>query len=240
MLRAGDILLGDRAFCGFAHFALLRARGAFACMRLHRARKGQAHGRQRWAKDRKRPGRMDAAQYASLPAFIDVRVVAYTVRHKGFRSRRVVIATTLLDEAIWPDARVAELYGHRRQVETCFAHLKATMRMGVLRCRTLDGVTKELAVYPVVYNLIRITMPQAAARQGVAAAVRRVSFVDAMRLLAARMLGLAGVARLIVNPDRAGRTRLRVIRRRPKAYDWLIVPRREKEAKIRRKQAGIA
>ena len=35
MLRCGDILLGDRAFCSFAHFCLLQARGVFACMRLH-------------------------------------------------------------------------------------------------------------------------------------------------------------------------------------------------------------
>jgi hypothetical protein len=55
MLRAGDILLGDRALCSFAHFALLQARGVFACMRLHQARKNQTPGRQRWKKDRERP-----------------------------------------------------------------------------------------------------------------------------------------------------------------------------------------
>jgi hypothetical protein len=37
-LRAGDILLGDRAFCSFAHLALLDARGVLACMRLHQRR----------------------------------------------------------------------------------------------------------------------------------------------------------------------------------------------------------
>lgn len=237
MLRAGDILLGDRAFCSFAHVALLEARGVFACVRLHQARKGRTRGRQRWAKSKKRPAWMGAAQYASLPGFLDVRIVAYSVEHKGFRSRTVVIATTLTDEAIWPDARIAELYGHRWQIETCFAHLKTTMRMDVLRCKTVDGVMKELAVYLLVYNLVRLVMLRAAAAQRVDA--RRVSFVDAMRLVAARLLGLAGVTTLIVNPDRAGRCQLRVLRRRPKAYDWLMVPRREKEAEIRRKRAEI-
>ena len=47
-------------------------------------------------------------------------------------TRHVLVATTLLDEAVWPDARVAELYGHRWTIETCFAHLKTTMRMDVL------------------------------------------------------------------------------------------------------------
>jgi hypothetical protein len=237
MLRAGDVLLGDRAFCSFAHFALLQARGVLACMRLHQARKGQTHGRQLWKRPGKRPTWMDAAQYALLPESIEVRIVQYTVAHKGFRSRKVVIATTLMNQAIWPDAKVAELYGHRWNIETCFAHLKTTMKMNVLRCRTVEGVMKELAIYLVVYNLIRLVMLSAAAAQQVD--VRRISFIDAMRLVAARMIGLDGVDKLIVNPDRTGRCQLRVIRRRPKAYDWLLVPRRQKEGQIARKQAEV-
>lgn len=237
MLRAGDILLGDRAFCSFAHFALLQARGVLACMRLHQARKDQTHGRQLWKRPKKRPTWMDAAQYASLPESIEVRIVEYTVAHKGFRSRKVVIATTLTNQAIWPDAKVAELYGHRWNIETCFAHLKTTMKMNVLRCMTVEGVMKELAIYLFVYNLIRLVMLSAAAAQQVD--VRRISFIDAMRLVAARMIGLDGVDKLIVNPDRSGRCQLRVIRRRPKAYDWLLVPRRQKEAQTARKQAEV-
>ena len=150
----------------------------------------------------------------------------------------MLVATTLPDDAVWPDRKVAELYGHRWEIETCFGHLKTTMGMSVLRCRTLDGVTKELAAYLVVYNLTRLAMLGAAEAQRVDAA--RVSFVDALRLLAARLVGLAGVAKLIVNPARPGRTQLRVIRRRCKEYDWLLKPRGEKEAELRRKQAEIA
>jgi hypothetical protein len=238
MLRAGDILLGDRAFCSFAHFALLRARGVFACMRLHQARRNQTHGRQVWKKSKQRPTWMNVNDHALLPESIDVRIVEYTVAHKGFRSHRVIIATTLLDEVVWTDAKVAELYGHRWQIETCFAHLKTTMRMNVLRCKSVEGVMKELAICLVVYNLIRLVMLAAAAARQVD--VRRLSFIDAMRLVAARLTGLAGAEKLIVNPDRTGRTQLRVIRRRYKEYDLLTKPRREKEAEIRRKQAGIA
>lgn len=238
MLRPGDILLGDRAFCSFAHFALLQARGVFACMRLHQARKNQTHGPQRWNKPKERPVWMEATQYASLPDFIDVRVVEHNVTHKGFRSKRVLIATTLADTVIWTDAKVARLYGYRWQIETCFGYLKTTMKMNVLRCKTLEGVMKELAMYLIVYNMIRLVMLSAAAKQKVE--VQRISFIDAMRQVAARMIGLAGVEKLIVNPDRTGRVQLRVIRRRSKEYDWLLVPRRQKEAQIRRKEAGIA
>ena len=181
---------------------------------------------------------MDPAQFASLPAFVLVRIVRYAVPRKGFRTKHVTIATTLLDEVRWPDRKIAELYGHRWEIETCFGHLKTTMRMDALRCKTVDGVMKELAVYLLVYNLVRLAMLKAAAAQGVSPA--RISFVDAMRWMAAKMLGLAGVAKLIVNPVRAGRTQLRVIRRRRKEYDLLIRPRREEEAVRAAKSGGNA
>ena len=237
MLRAGDILLGDRAFCSFAHLALLQARGVFACMHLHQRRKETTSGMVRWDKPKQAPAWMDAGQFASLPPSVEVRIVRYTVAQKGYRTRHVLIATTLMNQAIWPDAKVAELYRHRWQIETCFDHLKTTMGMNALRCKSVAGVMKELVIYLAVYNLIRLMMLRAAAHQRVS--VSRISFIDVMRQLAARLLGLTGATRLIVNPDRTGRCQLRVIRRRCKAYDWLLVPRREKEAEIRRKQAEI-
>jgi hypothetical protein len=238
MLRIGDILLGDRAFCTFAHLALLNARGVFACMRLHQRRKNQKPGINRWKRPEEVPSWMSAAQHALLPQFISVRIVRYTVARKGYRTREVWIATTLMNQSLWPDEKIAELYGHRWNIETCFDHLKTTMKMNVLRCQTVDGVKKELAVYLAAYNLIRLAMLKAARQQGVSP--WRVSFVDAMRWLAARMLGLPGVWRLIINPDRHGRSQLRVIRRRIKEYDLLRVPRRELEAKLAEKRGENA
>ena len=55
MLRTGDILLGDRAYCSFGHFALLDARGVFGCFRLHQRRKAGPGGVQRWTRGPKRP-----------------------------------------------------------------------------------------------------------------------------------------------------------------------------------------
>lgn len=225
-LRAGDVLLGDRAFCSFVHVALLDACGVLACFHLHQRRKAhRGERRQRWAKPRKAPAWMGAAQFALLPAWVDVRLVSYAVGRPGFRTTHVTVATTLWDEHAWPDAAVAALYGRRWEIETCFGHLKTTAGMNVLKCRTVDGVMKELAMYLLAYNLVRLAMLRAAARQGVA--VDRVSFADAMRWLACRMLGLDGVDELVVNPDRRGRCQPRVIRGRMKAYDLLVRPRGE-------------
>ncbi len=225
MLQAGDILLGDRAFCSFVHVALLNARGVLGCFHLHQRRMADRGARsQRWHKPARAPLWMSPVQFALLPAWIDVRLVSYAIGRPGFRTTHVTVATTL-DERLWSDADVAALYGRRWEIETCFDHLKTTMGMNQLKCKTVDGVMKELAMYLLAYNLVRLALLKAAARQGVA--VNRVSFIDAMRWLACRMLGLDGVNELIVNPDRHGRCQLRVIRGRMKAYDLLVRPRSE-------------
>jgi hypothetical protein len=43
------------------------------------------------------------------------------------------------------------------------------MGMDVLHCQTVAGVPKELAIYVLVYNLVRLVMVNAATQQGVPA-----------------------------------------------------------------------
>jgi hypothetical protein len=66
-------------------------------------------------------------------------------------------------------------------IEVNLRHLKQTRGMDVLRCTTVEGVLKELAVFAVVYNLVRRVMAAAAQRQKVA--IDRISFIDAWRWL---------------------------------------------------------
>ncbi len=109
-LRAGDILLGNRALCSFAHFAVLSAAGVFGCFRLHHRRKDLRPGVQRWTKPQTCPVWMTAAQFARLPKSIEVRLVRYVVAHRGFRTQEVFVATTLMDEKLWPDQAIAQMY----------------------------------------------------------------------------------------------------------------------------------
>jgi len=227
-LRTGDILLADRAFCSFVHVALLLRRGVFVCFRLHQRRKSVSRGLERWRRPARCPDWMDPRQFAALPESIEVRIVRYTIKRNGYRTKHVAVATTLMDEQTWPDAKIAELYGHRWTIETCFDHLKTTMKMSVLKCRTVGGIRRELMMYLIAYNLIRLAMLAWALENQTE--VNRVSFVDAMRYLAARLLGLDGVRRLLVNPHRPGRRQLRVIRRRMKEYDLLTEPRSSRMA----------
>src|SRR5688500_1475855 len=119
---------------------------------------------------------------------------------------------------------LAEQYLGRWRIEVDFRHLKTTMGMDVLKCRSVEGVHKEVAVFTLVYNLVRLVMLRAAQRQGVA--VDRVSLIDAWRWLCDARDGQEA-ADLLVNPKRSGRLEPRVIKRRMKQYDLMKRPREE-------------
>ncbi|HTX39619.1 MAG TPA: IS4 family transposase [Bryobacteraceae bacterium] len=237
LLGAGDLLVGDRGFCSYGHLALLRLRGVAACFRMHqrqivsfrpgRKRRGRRQrgkpastflkrlGRQdqlvRWHKPLRRfkPRWMTVEDYEQLPDTLDVREVRYQLEGKGQRTRLVTIATTLLDPVVYPKESIAELYRVRWQVETHFAELKTTLKMRKLKCLTVQGVYKELAVYALVYNLVHVVMMEAARRQQVDP--DRISFLDTVRWLLSARPG-EEMPSLLVNPSRPDRHEPRVIK----------------------------
>jgi len=248
-LAPGDVLVYDRAGCSFAHLALLCLRKlhgvfrvhqkqivSFRCRRKHAGRfpKGKRAGkpksqwikrlgrndqRVRWFKPKQRPDWMTRAQYDRLPESLVLRELRYSVNQKGFRTKSITLVTTLTDPVAYPAQALAEQYELRWRIEVDFRHLKQTMKMGVLKCKTVDGVLKELAVFTLVYNLVRVVMLRASQRQKVP--LDRISFVDALRwLCAARDL-----ADLVVNPSRPGRFEPRVIKRRKDRYPVMTKPR---------------
>ena len=85
-------------------------------------------------------------------------------------------------------ADLAELYRQRWQVETALAQLKTTMQMDVLHGQTVPGVLKELTIFALVYNLVRMVMGQSARLQHLG--VERLSFLDALRWLGAPSSGI--------------------------------------------------
>jgi len=238
MLGPGDLLVGDRGFCSYVHLAMLHLRGVAGLFRMHqrqivdfrpgrRPRRKGERGRPRsrvvrrlgrhdqvvaWPKPGRRPKWMAmlAAQFQSLPAELHVRELRYHLKGRGRRTRVVTIATTLLDPGLYPREKVAELYGVRWSVEAHFAELKTTLRMRRVKSKAPDGVRKELAVYFLVYNLVRAVMLRAAERQGTTP--DRISFIDALRWLLCAAAPGQDVAALVINPKREGRHEPRVIK----------------------------
>ncbi len=177
-----------------------------------------------WFKPIVRPRWMSAEQYAALPASIIVRELRYTIHQKGFRTKEITLATTLLDAERYTLPELAEQFRQRWEIETNFGHLKTTMKMDVLKCKTVDGVLGELQMFALVYNMVRQVMLEAARRQKVD--VHRISFIDALRWLQTARPG-DDLPRLVVNPHRPNRLEPRVIKRRPKQYSLMKTPRRQ-------------
>ena len=248
-LRPDDVLVGDRAFGNYPILAALARLGIQAVARVNRCvivdfTPGRPHThpksakpvkglpRSRWVRaagkndqvvDWLRPA---GRAYAELPSSLRVREVRYRVETVGFRTREVTLVTTLVDAVTYPAEALAALYRRRWEVEAHFRNLKTTMKMDVLKCKTVDGIKKELAVYALAYNLTRLSALEASRRQRVA--VSRVSFVDALRWLATTTVrGWFGLPRLVVNPSRPDRAEPRVRKRRPKAYPLMTKPRYE-------------
>jgi hypothetical protein len=98
------------------------------------------------------------------------------------------------------------------------------MRMDVLHCQTVPGVLKELTVFAIIYNLVRLVMCQSARLQHID--MERISFVDALRWLGAPSTGIP-LAALTVNPLRPHRVEPRVKKRRPKSFPLMITPRQQ-------------
>jgi hypothetical protein len=170
------------------------------------------------------PQWMDKEQFRHLPERLEVRELQYRVHRKGFRVTTVTLVTTLLDATCYPVEALAQLYYARWGIETNFAHLKTTMGLDVLKCKTVDGVLKELIVFALIYNLVRMVMIQAARRQQVA--IDRISFIDAARWLAA-VRDDEPLTLLVVNPRRPYRYEPRVRKRRPTQYPLIQTPRKE-------------
>jgi hypothetical protein len=186
-----------------------------------------------WSKPKQRPAWMSAAAYAALPPSITVRELRRTVTGPAGNAVTLTMVTTLLDPRDYPaqgEGSLLDLRLRRWDVETNIRHLKATMRLDVLRCKTEAGVRKELCVFCLVYNLVRVTMLEAARRQAVP--VARVSFADAYRWLRHARPGDA-MPELLVNPHRPGRAEPRVVKRRAKPHDLMNKPRDELRQRLK-------
>lgn len=253
-MEAGDVMVGDRGFCSYTHLALLFCRSMHGLFRMHqrqivsfrpgrrparsaakRSRRGAPSSRWlrrlgrrdqlvRWFKPAQRPKWMSRRDYDSLPASLVLRELRYHVDRKGFRSKEITLVTTLVDSKKYPAAELAEQYLVRWDIELNFRHLKITMKMKVLKCKTVAGVNKELAMFILVYNLVRLVMLRASQRQQVP--LSRISFIDALRWLQ-QSRGVAELIDLMVNPWRPGRIEPRVIKRRMKEYPLMKRPRDE-------------
>ena len=244
-----DILLGDRAFCAYADLISIKKLNCDAVFRKHQSRNtttrkgkivGDCEKLLTWYKPKKCPQGLTLAEFSALPLTLTVREIYYYVVIPGFRTQRVSLITTLLDRVAYPSLKIVQLYGERWQVELDLRHLKTTMGMDVLRCKTPSMIRKEIYVYLLAYNLLRSLMWSAGTTYGTPPL--RLSLQGTRHhlnnfvpeLLAATSKQRHEIYRTLLKvivhkavPDRPGRSEARVRKRRPKAYPLMTKPRRE-------------
>jgi Transposase DDE domain len=245
-LTRGDILLGDRCFCSYFEVALLSGQGVDVVMRQNENRPVDFRSGHRLGHDDhlvvwSRPQRaswMSHEAYAGIPETVTIRELRVRVAQRGFRTRVLIVMTTLLDAGEFPHDELATLYRARWHAELDIRSLKQTLKMDVLRCKTPDMIRKEIWAHLLVANLIRGVMAEAAREHGVLP--RELSFQGARQTIegfrselshagltdaeALREVALGAIASHRVG-DRADRVEPRVRKRRPKNYPLMHEPR---------------
>jgi putative transposase len=252
-LRVGNVLLADSCYCSYFMIALLMERGVDVVFRQHQRRdtdfnKGKRLGCKdhtvRWPKPI-RPTWMDQATYDRLPDEITVRELATDVTIPGFRSKKIIVVSTLTNAKDYPKSAIADLFRLRWHVEIDLRSIKVHMNMEDLRGQTPEMVRKELWTHWLAYNLIRKTMAQAAllyertvrtisfcgALQAVAGMMEKAATADIELLVCLAKDKLQSIASRKVG-HRPNRVEPRAIKRRPKKQKLLTQPRAEARAEL--------
>ena len=154
ILSPGDVLLADSLISNWTNIVMLKQRGLELVSRLNKAhrkadfRKGIRLGKDdhivRWPKPSSIRS-VDWQTYKSLPDDLTIRETRIRVEQPGFRSKSIVVVTTLLDPGKTTKEDLAFLYRARWNNELDLRSIKATMQMDVLRGKTPELVRKEVA-----------------------------------------------------------------------------------------------
>lgn len=246
--RPGDVVLTDRLYCTWRELLTLKQRGVDSVSQLQAKRKADFRKGKRLGKGDhivrwKRPMIRSLSWQArkELPEYLTVRECRIQIEQAGFRSKAIVVVTTLLDPQAFSKEDLAGLYQARWNVETDLRCLKQTLQMDILRCKTPELVRKEIWTHVLAYNLIRTVMAQAAQQNRIQP--RTISFKATLQFLEEfqrlidyqehrgrdhRLLLYQQLLNCIASQrvaDRPNRFEPRLLKRRPKHFAFLRKPR---------------
>jgi Transposase DDE domain len=243
-LAKGDIMLADSYYPSYFLVAKLMAMGIDFVCEQHGARDtnfrmgahlGKCDHLAKWLKP-ERPEWMTEEEYATVPDELTAREV---------RVGSKVLVTSLVNPDEFSKEDLGELFRYRWNIELDLRNIKTTLGMDALACRTPDMCEKELAVYMLAYNMIRLIMAEAAVR--VRVLPRQVSFKFAVQQWLAWGQRCAAldtpegldilfkrIGRTVVG-NRPGRVEPREMKKRPKAFPRMQTTRQKAIARIRKR-----
>ena len=241
----GDIVLADAFFATYFFIADMQSKGIDLLMEQHGARRLSTDFRRgkrlgvkdhmiEIAKPKLRPAWMSEEAYAAAPASLRVR---------EFRTKGKVMVTTMSCCKRYSKHELAELYKKRWNVELDIRHIKDTLGMNILSCKTPEMALKELWVYLLAYNLLRVLMAQSASFHDILP--RQLSFKHCLQLWLWALVeielmderairGLMNIMAQQTIGKRPGRIEPRAVKRRPKAYPLLTIPREEAQQCVKK------
>jgi len=237
-LASGDVLLGDAYFATYFLLCALRERGVDGVFEQQGARRRTTDFRRgsrlgerdhliTLIKPKLKPHWMSQSDYEQAPDQLTVRELATGSK---------VLVTTLLCSKDTPKAALKALYRERWQVELDLRSIKTTLGMHTLSCKTPSMAEKEVWIYLLAYNLIRIMMAEAALVTE--QLPRQLSFKHTVQLWVAWRRSGSGyhdghfeqlllfIAQQKVG-HRPGRIEPRAVKRRNKPFPLLMKPRTE-------------
>lgn len=242
--QPGDIVLGDAFFATYFFIAAMQAKGVDILMEQFGARKrstdfrrGQRLGQRDHLIVFKKPAKpywMSKAQY---------QAAADSIRLREFKAGGKIMVTTMICPKQAPKNELKLLYRSRWDVELDIRHIKDTLGMNILSCKTPEMALKEIWVYLLAYNLIRLMMAQSALLAEVLP--RQISFKHGLQLWLIwtqqsalfdeeqrhKLFLLIAQQRV---GNRPGRIEPRAVKRRPKPYPLLTKPRHEAREEVRK------
>lgn len=236
-LERGDVLVGDALYATYFLLCALRERGVDAVFEQHGARQrttdfrcGQRLGPRDHLivlhKPAIKPDWMSPAQYERAPETLTVREL---------RTGGKTLVTTLLCPKHTGKAALQSLFRNRWHVELDLRSIKTTLGMEPLSCQTPAMAIKEIWVYLLAYNLMRLLMAQAASLAD--QLPRQLSFKHTVQIWIAwtqythqsdyddKLYGLFVLIAEQHVGERPGRIEPRALKRRPRAYPLLTKPR---------------
>jgi len=241
-----DIVLGDAYFASFFLISMLQSAGvdclfAANASRLRDFRTGKSLGRKDhivvWNKSAIPRHGMSKEIYDQFPDSIQVRELIVTIERPGFRPVTQVLVTTLIDPNVASKQELGWLYRQRWYVELSLGAIKTTLKMDHIRGKTPKMVRREVMATLLAYNLIRKIICESAYRYdlipweiSVKSTIQHLNAFAALWRNSSKtnekafdiLLKLISKMRVA---DRPGRMEPRVMKRRPKKFPWLKVPR---------------
>jgi hypothetical protein len=238
-LRPGDTVVADRGFCSYGTICEMMDRGIDVILRNHQARKTDYRKGTRLGKRDHLIliERTKGKAYAHLPEELVVREVSVSQSRPGYRTKSVILLTTILGVDEMTRDQLGHIYLQRWRVELFFDDIKTTMNMEMLRTQSPEMIYRELLMHMIAYNLVRVFIVRSDADSERTSFKGTVDRLEVWREAIWWAVGTAKAARLVDGlmetvaedevPHRPGRLEPRVKKRRPKPYQNLTKPRHQ-------------